>query len=111
MSQISAQWVQKKKLFYSHNIQKTTHAIRPQEITTAPSLHTKDFPNLPTIRPVVWSQVEAQNIPSKEMYSLSQEDQNQIMKITAKAVEAQGKKMFPEIMATILAAMQQKTSN
>ena len=92
-------------MFYSHNIQKTY-----QEVTKVPVPQTKDFPSLPTTQPMVWSQVVAQKINSQEINSMSQEHQNQIVNIAAQAVESQMKKMLPEIISTIMAALSQKNS-
>ena len=77
-------------------------AQRTQRIPTSP-----DFPNLPTIWPVVRSQEEAQpQILCPPVPKMSQQDQEYIAQMTAQAVSQEMNNIMPKFMTVMKEILQ-----
>ena len=102
-----------RKCFFRHvflaagNVDRAAPKLTPPALTEQNFPGLQDFPNLPTARPVVWTQglANGPQTTAPSMSSLSQQFQNQMNNITSHVIEAQIKKMLPQIVAAMTEAL------
>ena len=88
-----------RKCFFNHIIPSAPSVGRTSEQITQRIPTSQDFPNLPTIRPVVRSQEAAEpQILCPPVPKMSQQDQEHIVQITAQAVAQEMKNIMPQLM-------------
>ena len=89
-------------MFFKLIIQSAPNVVKTPEAPPAPT--DQDFPSLPTTRPVVWSQVAAEDTQARDLPNLLKGTQNKNKTLEAQVLQTLIQ-MVPQITQQLAAAL------